>query len=468
MFKKIMIKEGVDLSTENSGESTQEKWDENLEFFPEVFEPARWTTFNKPHAAIVMIPKVGSMTVISRKMFNVMLQFTQEQTVGIRAKGGSVLAEHLFSARLVDILLEVSDNESNLTQLAQKALLEMRRVELDWEAPDKDGVPVWRNMSLLSQAGLLKKSGAIIVTWALPPDLFKVVADPNRFTPMDNKKIAGLTTYRAVALYEICARYRTNPGGITSSNPVEWWIAALSQNPIKVDSATGKPIRLDWAHYKDRHLKKAIQEINEKTDLKIDVIDERKGPNKRKITHAQFSVSIKKQQEDKDVVKLSSVLAARCAPFGLRIPDVISLKKSGVSENVIQIGLDKLESRLGRDDLAPIESKISYLRSVIRELSGQVEDPVLPQTQANNPSAPVEVINTVVDQNALDVKCLIFELTKSEQKELAGRALNQLPKVFNTPAMAKKIFNQEWASSAPLMNQMIKIYANEHPMGEKA
>ena len=448
----------------SEAKSVLEEESERFEFTPEVFEPTRWTTFNKPHVAIVMIPKVGSMTLVSRKMFNVLLQFTQEQTVGIRAKGGSVLAEHLFAARLVDILADVSDNDTNLTAIARKALLEMRRVELDWEAPDKDSVPEWTNMSLLSEVKISKKNGAIIVRWALPPDLFVVVADPKKFTPTDNRKTSGLTTYRAVALYDICNRYRTNPGGVTSCNPVDWWIAALSQNPLKIDSTTGKPIAGDWAHYKDRHLKKAIQEINEKTDLHIDVIDAKKGPNTKKITHAQFSVSIKKLQDDKPLIKIGSAIAARCGFLGLRIADVLALKKAGTSENIIQIGLDRLESRLARTDLAPVASKISYLRSVARELSDQIEErELLVAPQELLQPTELELVNTVNDQHLLDIKAMILDLPKDEQKQLAMRAILSLSRVFNTPALNRKISNDEWAMSTPLMNQMIQLYASENP-----
>jgi hypothetical protein len=435
---------------------------ENPGRFPEVFEPTRWATFNKPHVAIVMIPKVGSMTLVGRKMFNVMLQFTQEQTVAIRTKGEVVLASHLFSARLSDILSDISENDSNLTSLAKKALLEMRRVELDWEAPDKDSVPEWTNMSLLSEAKIVKKNGVIIVMWALPPDLFVVVADPKKFTPIDNRKTAGLTTYRAVALYEICARYRTNPGGVTSCNPVEWWIAALSQNPLKIDVDTGKPIAGDWAHYKDRHLKKTIQEVNEKTDLHIELIDVKKGPNSRKITHAQFAVSIKKLQDEKPQIKLGSAIAARCSFVGVRIADALAIKKAGTSESVIQIALDRLEARLARTDLAPVTSKISYLRTVVRELSDQIQDenpPVAPTPEAEK---PLEVVNTVEEQQQLDAKSKVLAMPRLEQKELATRALLLLPSVFNTPTMIKKIHNNEWATSAPLMNQMVQLYVSEH------
>jgi hypothetical protein len=59
-------------------------------------------TFKKPNSALVMMPKVGNLTAISRKLFNVLLKETLEQLPQIQKTGMSPedVLKFLFKARL--------------------------------------------------------------------------------------------------------------------------------------------------------------------------------------------------------------------------------------------------------------------------------------------------------------------------------------------------------------------------------
>ena len=96
--------------------------------------------------------------------------------------------------------------------------------------------------------------------------------------------LAKLGSYTAVALYEICARYRDNPSGVTSRKPVAWWVDALSNGP--------GPERREWRKFKNERVKEAVAEINAETDLEIELIEHKQG---RVITEVQFAVRKKRQ-----------------------------------------------------------------------------------------------------------------------------------------------------------------------------
>jgi len=91
--------------------------------------------------------------------------------------------------------------------------------------------------------------------------------------------------YAGTSLYDICSRYRHNPSGVTSRKLPSWWIDALSQTPS--DSTK----RREWRMFKYEKILPAIEEINQTTDIIIDLIEKRQG---KSIIEVQFSVRTKK------------------------------------------------------------------------------------------------------------------------------------------------------------------------------
>ena len=72
-----------------------------------------------------------------------------------------------------------------------------------------------RTFPLLAEARLYKRAGEWWVTWYYPPSIAEQIIDPDRWAQIELNSIARLGTYTAVALYEICARYKDSPGGLT-------------------------------------------------------------------------------------------------------------------------------------------------------------------------------------------------------------------------------------------------------------
>jgi hypothetical protein len=422
-------------------------------------------TFKKPNSALVMMPKVGKLTAVSRKIFNVLLHTTQRQVNALNLEGKIVEATHYFRARLDELVDPVEVGSSNLTSSAKKSLLEMRRTEVDWEAPDANSGVIWSNMSLLSEAKIVKEGGILYAYWALPPGLLTVIADPQRYTPIDITQLSQLKTYAAVALYEICVRYKNNPTGLTSENDLEWWVDALTQSAPKIDPKTKKPKLRLWSKFKSEQVTVAIHEINTKSDIGIELIEKKTG---KAVTSAQFKV----WRKSFDTVgitsgpKMSPEVAELTNKLGLSLSDISNLIKQGQSESILKIGFAKLEARITREDLAPVESKMAYLRTVLAETNSYVS----PVSSVPNATAVLPVIRESIDlpkalsyqeHRRLEIKEELLNLGKDRQKRYAELALEYLQKAgIATTTISRKVESGDWATGV-LFSKMIEAYAIE-------
>lgn len=425
----------------------------------------RTPTFRKPNSALVMMPKVGKLTAVSRKIFNVLLHTTQRQVQALNHEGKIVEATHYFSARLDELVDPVEVGQSNLTSSAKKSLLEMRRTEVDWEAPDANSGVVWSSMSLLSEAKIVKTGGILYAYWALPPGLLSVIADPQRFTPIDIEQLSRLKTYTAVALYEICVRYKNNPTGLTSENHLEWWVDALTQSAPKLDPKTKKPKLRLWSKFKSEQVNVAINEINSKSDIGIELIEKKTG---KAVTSAQFKVW-RKSAEVAAITsgfKMSAELALTATTLGLSLGDIASLIKLGHDENVLRIALVKLEARIGRDDLAPIDSRMAYLRAVLSETQGFITSvpliaPLVSVSLMAQTPPELPKILSYQEHRRLEIKAELLNINKVDQKRYAELALESLQKAgIATTTISRKVESGDWMTGV-LFSKMIEAYAVE-------
>ena len=419
--------------------------------------------FKKPNSALVMVPKVGKLTAITRKVFNVMLQVTQRQVTELAAGGQVVQATHRFKARLSDLVIPIENGDSNLITYVKHSLREMRRVELDWEAPDANSEVIWTNMSLLSEVRITKekKDNVLYAEWALPPGLMEVIADPARFTPIDIAQLAQLRTYTTVALYEICSRYRNNPSGVTSEQNMEWWIGALSQSPLPIDPTTKLPKPRNWSKFKDDQLNSAMEEINGKSDLIVELLEKKTG---RKLTSAQFRVARKPASipEKFRGPKIGSAVVEAVAALGLSLSEVSNLLKQGYSEGVVKAALSRLGARVARTDLPPVEANLAYLRSVLVEARAFGD---------NKPQGTKESVAALSNEflpapsyrerRRAAMKEELISLDRGRQRRYAAMAFEKLQQVgMASPEMAKKLTAGDW-SSGLLLTKMIDTYAIE-------
>ncbi len=422
--------------------------------------------FKKPNPALVLVPKIGNLTTVTRKMFNIILHSTQKQLMDLKVAGKLMAPDEgspVFTARLDELTRPVQTTDSQITTYAKKALTQMRDVRIDWNAPDANSEVIWSDVSLLSEASITKVKGILYANWVVPNALLKLIRDPDRFTVLDNAIICDLSSYAAVALYEICARYKDNPSGVTSQNELEWWVDALTQSP-KVDPKTKKVRLRPWTKFKNEHGNAAIAEINEKTDIGIELI-EKKGTGKT-IVAAQFKVwrkSVQTIAESK--IKMSPEIADLASNLGFDLSSISLLLNQGLSEVVVLDGLRKFKIRT-EISTEPIDSKMAYLRKILSKTSGLVASSI-PKTASGNPAVPIsaaaiEMARTYKEERRAAIRAELLNLSKEDQKVYATQVLDEL-KVNgqSNPTIFRKVECGEWSTAHILFNKMIERFAVE-------
>lgn len=307
----------------------------------------------KPTEMLVMIPRTQKITLVGRKLYNAMLQRAQQRLATLREMPP---ADYMFEAPMKDVLVATGPSANGRT-IAKKYLTEMRGLQVDWESTTPgDGVK-WRGFAMLSEVAIEVRQGQNWVLWSYPPSVMKALHEPGRWARLNLEIIAQLGSYAAVALYEICARYRDNPAGVTSRQAVDWWIDALSSAPVA-------GAEKEWRRFKHKRVQPAIDEINAQTDIEIELIEHKQG---RAVAFAQFQVRKKHQQIS---LPISSEIEPADAVLAQRA-NALNIREAKLEDLIVKFGdalvaeqLDEFEKRIERKELGPINSPAAYLKQM--------------------------------------------------------------------------------------------------------
>lgn len=337
-------------------------------------------TLNKPVVALAIVPLNRSLTVTARKAYNVMLHIAQRE--GDTGEAG-------FSAPL-NAILRGFGSGNNISTDAKRYIDQMMSTKIEWRplsegeqwllpleepaaAGNNPGLPAGpvppnpprldgptdelRSFNMLSEVRLYKRAGENWVTWFYPPTIKEQMLGPNRWARLELEVIARLSTYTSVALYEICARYRDNPGGVTSRHAWDWWVQVLK-------GSEGSKQR-EWRKFKNEFVNPAIKEINEVSDIEVDLVEYKQG---RAIADVQFAVRKKSasvmpnKPEPPDVTNL-----LRAARLGVREADAESLiHRHG--EEAVSAALGAMERYMQANAGKPIVNKAAYLKAILASL----------------------------------------------------------------------------------------------------
>jgi len=404
----------------------------------------------KPHEMIVMVPQSKRVTLTGRRIYNVLLQVSQAR---MEALGAVPLADFLFDAPLNALLRSTGSSGEDRTA-AKRYLTEMQDLKVTWEstAPG-DGVK-WRGLHMLTEVVLEIRNGENWVSWSFPPSIIGALREPTRWARIDLDVLARLGTYSAVALYEICARYRDNPSGLTSRKPVAWWADALSHTP-------GGAERREWRKFKSERIKEAVEEINRETDLEIELIEHKQG---RAVFEAQFSVRRKKSAAHATTATaVDASLVLRAESLGIREVKLEGLLREFGDERVRE-QLINLERRAASSKLRPIDNPYSYLRTLLRNEDGTptVEEPpaLAPvATQIAVHSGYVDPESIRVAARIADLKSEIGRLPLLERKSWADKALEELARKRQLNAVVTRRAEQGDVLHGMLGATVVRLYA---------
>jgi len=416
----------------------------------------------KPVQTLALIPKKGKLSVVARKLYNVIIHSTISQIAEFELQGKVVPAEHLFECRLIDLVQPIQMGQSDLRAKAKEYFQQMSEIRLDWEAPDARSSGRWTNLGLLAEAQLDRldpnnQKSDVVARWAFPPTIFKELRHPEMYAQISIYQIAKLSTYEAVALYEICARYRTNAAGVTSLKEPLWWVKILSNKVPDLDPMTGEPKWREWRKFKDEKVKKAIVEINEQTDISIELLEKKDG--------VQFAVKRKASEFLPMPNKLNPEIAEAAIKLGLKLTDIATLIRNGQSE----IGLKIAFTKMSNQDPANISRKLAYLNKILLEVNPFIGDGSTVATairsnemlQAPAVKRPeVKMAMTYKDERRGEIRREFMQLTRDQQRPFAYLGLAELrtAKMANA-GMSLKVEAGTWDSAPILFSKMVDHYA---------
>lgn len=408
----------------------------------------------KPHEMIVMIPRSRRVTLTGRRIYNVLLQVSQASMASMDAMPP---ADHMFKAPL-PALLRASGSSGDDRTAAKRYLREMRSTEVDWEstAPG-DGVK-WRGFTMLSEVAIEIRGGENWVSWSYPPTIMAALRDPNRWAPIDLDLLSELGTYAAVALYEICARYRGSPSGVTSRKPVAWWIAALSHAPEAAE-------RREWRKFKNERVQEAIADINEETDIEIELIEHKAG---RAVSEVQFAVRRKRTSRSAVAPAVDAGLVLLAESLGIR-----ELKLEGLlrefGDSKVRAKIEILKQRADSKQLREIDNTYSYLRSMLRNDDDGTGSDSLPTQRPSfeilRSPLPVSVhvaepqSNTWVSERIAVLKAEVGAMEPGHRQALVDTALQELARKKMLTAVVSRRAAQGDVLHGLLGATVVRIYA---------
>lgn len=308
--------------------------------------------------------KSGHLSLLSRKLFNILIWYAQD----LRDKEDKdgrwcVSVAHLvkdakFHSKDYDLL------RASLDELQEVRVIRPRRsggVTSEVLIPSftLDNVSHEGNEEM--ERGQKKRGGHLMLWFMLPPELKSQMLDPDQYTRLPIAYMALLRTIPGLALYEICRRYVTNPGGVTKRDSWQNWWRVLTGS---TEDATPP----EYKYAKRDIFKRGTEEVNKVTDIEIELIEFKVGKFVRDL---QFSVRLKQQANlDMGPPPIDAGLLSRIVSLGIPITEAERLT-ARYSEADIVDTLDLVEGRIGKTHLAKIESPAAYFKKALKDSYAQ-------------------------------------------------------------------------------------------------
>lgn len=337
--------------------------------------PVHAHSVRKAVESIAINPKTGKVTLLTRKLFNVLLYLAQKQGDG----------QVIYRAPLTEITSNASF-DSNDTALIKEHLRKMNAIQVEWNSTSQDGNRRWGVTNILAEAEIIEdlQSRRTWVEWSYSPKIKKRLLEPEIYARLSLQFQSSLRSSASLALYEICSRYTTSPNNLTMRQAWEWWRPVLTGVPEGSEGETYQ----EYKYFKRDVLKGAVAELNAVTDLEVELIEHKNG---RKIESLQFRARKKAQAglPLTDPGLFNMAIVAKMMALGLSQREVEQIYVE-TEENVIMAALDALAARQANKRQPPIENPGAYFKTALK--SGTTRQRALPQKAAAKPKVTPEKI----------------------------------------------------------------------------
>ncbi|MDB5772827.1 MAG: hypothetical protein JWM42_3201 [Burkholderia sp.] len=370
--------------------------------------------FRKTNEAIGLRVSEGRLSLLSRKIFNVMVYHAQQvRTKGENAPIDTEVAKSYYWIPMAELARDAA-YDSRDTELFKQQVQELQNIRIFSEdAIQWTSERLVSSVKLVNPRGLKKQGGMLWFGFAFPPEVENMIMTPGSYTKLSVYYQALLRSGASLALYEICRRYMTNPSKVTNRAEWEWWYGALTGNPVREAIP-------EFKYFKRDVLKNAVTEINMVTDINVELIEHKQG---RRVAELQFRVTPARQE----LLALSAppvidnLLVQRMMTLGLSQDDACNILAT-TEDGELRATLDLTENRMKNLRAAKIGSPAGYFKQALRDGYASNTDIAKKtiQTIENKPSveASIEAIKErYLVARAKDALRLYYELEPAEQAD---------------------------------------------------
>lgn len=230
--------------------------------------------------AIHIAPRKGRLTLVMRKVYNILLKLAADEWRTIPEVKRDALLKEMAEKKLlthkmqispaftfgtkVGVILKALHLDRKNTELVYDALRDLRSCSVEWNMMH-DGGEMTFISGMISEANFAPGGW---INWSYGLNLFEMLMQPTVYQPIDLELQTEFTRYSAQALYENAIRYAKIKS--TGWKEEARWRELLSSDGRATDEA--------YRGWKNRILKRAMDELNAAAGCPITLLlEERTG-----------------------------------------------------------------------------------------------------------------------------------------------------------------------------------------------
>lgn len=419
-----------------------------LNFGVAPMKPAELQEFRKTNEAIGLRVVEGNLTLLSRKVYNVMIHHAQQvKEPGVNAPIDTPASKKYFWIPLSHLARDAA-YDSNDTKSFKELLVSMQNIKLLMENDRQwTSERLVSSVTLVNPEGLNKRGGQVWFGYAFPPEVHEQVMSPSTYTRLSIVYQSSLKSGPALALYEICRRYVTNPSKVTYSNTVEHWHGVITGSPLDEDNP---PV---YKYFKRDVLKPAIAEVNQLTDITVELIEHKNG---RRVERLQFGVDFTKQPQLEfpsppvvDTELIQSIVA-----FGFSETDARDVVAQ-YPDDLVRMAVSRVQIRLRASNMEVLHEPAGYFRWQLNALyrESQHQQSVLSMSEPVKRAPGPSVMERFLEARSKEA----FEVYKT----LDDKERKRLFELFRSQASPTKVKLERGVESAAARALFSVWYANE-------
>ncbi len=343
----------------------------------------------KKHIAAVHIS--GKMTLLQRKVANVLLFFAYKD----------LLTADSHHIRIRD-LAELVGFDSNDLNLVKTAFRTLASIPIEWNLLE-DGRETWEVTSMLSRAKIIPSSG--LCEYAYDSSLRQKLYNPEMYARINLSIQQHFSSGYSLVLYENCSRYR----GVGSTG---WIDLNTWRRLFGIKDGQYKQFK----DFSRRVLKPAIKEINNSSDLLIEIEYQKE---KRRIIGIRFLIRENSQVPIVLPMELKeSPLLKRMLDFGV----------SGVAAKKL---MDAFDTERIENNLDYVQSQLDSgkeIRNVGAFTTKAISEDYRPEKSLFEQKKEQQVLKEENQGQSLKQEKLLAELKKKGSQEIRRAFIARLSK----------------------------------------